>query len=114
MEFQTLGEAKTAGLNANNGQDGVQRALDDIAHRTAVAHAQIYATAGKEIPGQYAGLADPSFTSPTIDGKPNPHYTGATYEATKINSPGDIAKLAKGTPFIIPSGPNAGKTGYAQ
>jgi hypothetical protein len=32
----------------------------------------------------------------------------------QITGPADIAKLPKGTPFIIPSGPNQGKTGYAQ
>lgn len=31
-----------------------------------------------------------------------------------VQSAADIAKLPRGTPFIIPSGPNKGKTGYAQ
>jgi hypothetical protein len=31
-----------------------------------------------------------------------------------ITGPADIAKLPKGAPFIIPSGPNQGKIGYAQ
>jgi hypothetical protein len=81
-EFSTLGEAVTAGLNANNGQEGVQKALEAIKQKMAVAHAQVYATAGKEIPNQYAGLADPAYTSPTLHGAPNPYYTGATYEPT--------------------------------
>jgi hypothetical protein len=78
-EFNTLGEALTAGLNANNGQEGVQSALQTIKQKMATAHAQVYATAGKEIPNQYAGLADPAYTSPTLHGAPNPYYTGATY-----------------------------------
>ena len=80
LEFNTLGEALTAGLNANNGPQGVQKALEAIKQKMAVAHAQVYATAGKQIPNQYAGLADPTFTSPTLNGKPNPYFTGATYE----------------------------------
>lgn len=123
-EFNTLGEALTAGLNPNNGQAGVVQALQSIKQKMAVAHAQVYATAGKEIPNQYAGLADPAYTSPTLHGAPNPYYTGATYEPApsggggggpvQITGPGDIAKLARGTPFVIPSGPNQGKIGYAQ
>jgi hypothetical protein len=129
-EFNTLGEALTAGLNVNNGPEGVQRALEAIKQKMAVAHAQVYATAGKEIPYQYAGLADSAYTSKTLDnGQPNPYYTGATYApppkaggegqgpagtSVTITGPDDIAKLPKGTPFIIPSGPNQGKTGYAQ
>lgn len=33
---------------------------------------------------------------------------------TDILTPDDVAKLPKGTPFIIPGGPNKGKIGYAQ
>ena len=122
-EFGTLGEALTAGLNANNGKQGVQQALLDIQRKMAATHANVYATAGKQIPNQYAGMADPSYTSPTINGTRNPYFTGATYEPPQqtaqgppatIQSPGDIAKLARGAPFTIPSGPNAGKVGYAQ
>ena len=134
LEFNTLGEALTAGLNANNGPQGVQDALNAIKQKMAVAHAQVYATAGKQIPNQYAGLADSAYTSPTLNGKPNPYYTGATYEPAPqggggqqpsgqqgagaqpatISGPSDIAKLPHGQPFIIPSGPNQGKIGYAQ
>ena len=123
LEFNTLGEALTAGLNANNGPQGVQDALNAIKQKMAVAHAQVYATAGKQIPNQYAGLADPRYTSPTLNGKPNPYFTGATYEPApqggggqpvQISGPSDIAKLSHGQPFIIPSGPNQGKIGYAQ
>ena len=38
-EFNTLGEAVTAGLNANNGPQGVQDALNAIKQKMAVAHA---------------------------------------------------------------------------
>jgi hypothetical protein len=79
-EFGTLGEALTAGLNVNNGKQGVIDALADIQKKFATAHAQVYAVAGKQIPYQYGGLADPKYTSPTWDGQPNPYYTGATYE----------------------------------
>jgi hypothetical protein len=91
-EFSTLGEALTAGLNANNGQDGVQQALQTIKQKMAVAHAQVYATAGKEIPNQYAGMADPAYTSPTLHGAPNPYYTGATYEPAASSSAGGAGK----------------------
>jgi hypothetical protein len=87
-EFSTLGEALTAGLNANNGQDGVQQALQAIKQKMAIAHAQVYATAGKQIPNQYSGLADPAYTSPTLHGAPNPYYTGATYEPAPSSSTG--------------------------
>ena len=119
-EFSTLGEALTAGLNANNGPQGVQKALEAIKQKMAVAHAQVYATAGKQIPNQYAGLADPTFhVSPTLNGKPNPYFTtGATYkslrrEATVCASAAHDVKRTRniatafppGKPFIIPSGP---------
>jgi hypothetical protein len=79
-EFDTLGTAATAGLNANNGEDGVRKALEAMKTKAASAHANIYATAGKVIPNQYSGLADERYTSKTLDGKDNPYYTGATYE----------------------------------
>lgn len=128
-EFNTIGESLTAGLNPNNGPQGVQQALQSIQQRLSALHANVYAAAGKEIPNQYSGMADPSYTSQTNqDGTPNPYFTGATYEKpptqtaqgggggqpVQISGPGDIAKLPRGTPFIIPSGPNQGKIGYAQ
>ena len=79
-EFNTLGIAATAGLNANNGEDGVRKALEGMKAKAASAHANVYATAGKTIPSQYSGLADERYTSKTIDGRDNPYYTGATYE----------------------------------
>jgi hypothetical protein len=82
-EFSTLGEALTAGLNVNNGKEGVMQALTDIKKRFATAHAQVYAVAGKKIPSDYYGLADPRYTSPTMDGAVNPYYTGATEEQPK-------------------------------
>ena len=112
-EFATLGEALTAGLNANNGTEGVQKALEAIKQKMATAHAQVYATAGKEIPTQYSGLADPAYTSPTIDGKPNPYYTGATYEkpspahGTNPTQPGggfDYSALKSGETYTAPDG----------
>ena len=105
-EFSTLGEALTAGLNANNGPQGVQDALNAIKQKMAVAHAQVYATAGKQIPNQYAGLADPTFTSPTLNGKPNPYYTGATYEpapkggAAGGGAPPDAVAYLKSNPGL--------------
>jgi len=46
---------------------------------------------------------------------PPPKQGTATANApATVQGPGDIAKLPRGTPFIIPSGPNQGKTGYAQ
>ena len=46
-------------------------------------------------------------------GDQQPSGTGRPQPAT-ISGPGDIAKLPRGQPFIIPSGPNQGKIGYAQ
>lgn len=111
-EFSTLGEALTAGLNANNGQQGVQDALNSIKQRMATAHANVYATAGKEIPYQYNNMADPSYTSPTINGQPNPYFTGATYEkppqnqgAPVIGGPGAAYDaLPRGSIYTGPDG----------
>ena len=108
-EFGTLGEALTAGLNVNNGQQWVQQALQDIQKKFAAAHAQVYAVAGKQIPAQYAGQADPRYTSRTLDGAANPYYTGASYEndfsgMKDADIDAAVSALPKGANFIGPDG----------
>jgi hypothetical protein len=49
----------------------------------------------------------------------NPWYgaksnTENVQQPVEIKNADEIKTLQKGTPFIIPSGPNKGKTGYAQ
>jgi hypothetical protein len=58
--------------------------------------------------GQFAGTGGAWLNNPP----PQPgRQQGAP---ATVSSPEDVAKLPHGTPFIIPSGPNQGKTGYAQ
>ena len=114
----------------------MQDALNAIKQKMAIAHA----------PGLRDGWKGDSEVSTlawlilrtrllTFNGKPNPDYTGATYEPAPQGGGGlpaavrcggrspqpikraaqpDIAKLPHGQPFIIPSGLNQGKIGYAQ
>ena len=79
-EFGTLGEALIAGLNANNGPEGVRQALLDIKNKFATTHAQAYAVAGKQIPVELAGLADQTYLD-----KNSPYYTGATEAGTPMS-----------------------------
>ena len=55
----------------------------------------------------YAGKGGQWASSP-------PPKQGGGGQPVQISGPGDITKLARGTPFVIPSGPNQGKIGYAQ
>ena len=79
MEFETLGNALTAALDAANSPEDVRRALIEIKQKFAVAQANTYATAGKEIPHELGNFADPKFlTRYKKDGTENLYYTGAT------------------------------------
>jgi len=90
MEFETLGNALTAALDAGNSPEAVKAALINIKRKFAVAKAQALATAGKPIPDQYNGLADPAYLTKTLpNGQPNPYYTGAHYESPASGGSGD-------------------------
>jgi hypothetical protein len=114
-----------------DGKSGYLPALNDLQDRTHKAMANAYGAAGNldAIPdnlkwdqngqplvdqtfrpgGQFAGAGGAWLNNP-----PPKQGQGQPGSPATIQSPGDIAKLAKGTPFVIPSGPNQGKIGYAQ
>ena len=96
--------------------------------------ANTYGSAGRvdEIPDAMKwDTSDPNNPKPLVDAAylPNgdkyagkggqwasnpPPKQGGGGQPVQIGGPDDIAKLARGTPFVIPSGPNQGKIGYAQ
>jgi hypothetical protein len=108
-EFNTLGQAATGGLDAVNTEAGLQQALQNIKTKFLDAHATAEMAAGHKLTGELVGHGNRDLLD-----KNNPYYNGATEEApATISGPEDIAKLPTGTAFIIPSGPNKGRIGYA-
>ncbi len=109
MEFETLGKSLTAALDPANSPEQVRQALTDLRNKFLDARATAEAAAGHKLTGPLVGHGSRDLLDPK-----NPYYNGATEEVTRITSPEDISKLPHGTPFIIPSGPHKGETGYAQ
>jgi hypothetical protein len=114
QEASRLGAAFTTlmGENARNmSDDDVRNELSRLSETIKTARGNTFAAAGKEVPIEYQtkdlnrDFFDPHSTL----------HSGATLaKAATVNSPDDIARLPHGTPFIIPSGPHKGETGYAQ
>ena len=126
QEFSTLGNSMTNLGSKNLPPGSVMDEINRLADQTKRIRANVTASSGRPLDKDLSGYADPRYFD-----KSSPYYTGAT--TTKdapapgsmgtgalpgapavIQSPGDIAKLAPGTPFTIPDGPNKGKTGYAR
>ena len=110
QEFNVLGQALTAAFDPANSPDKIEAALNQFRDKILDARAVSEAAAGHNLSGDLVGRQSArDFLDPE-----NPYYTGAKEETPTVSSPDDISKLARGTPFIIPSGPHKGETGYAQ
>ena len=131
MEFGVLGNSMTNLGSKNVPASSVMDEIDRLKEQTLRLRANVKAQAGLPLDKEYSGYADPRYGD-----KSSPYYTGAhpvegapafgtagtgalpnTATASapvSIKGPEDIAKLPHGTPFVIPDGPNKGKTGYAQ
>jgi hypothetical protein len=75
-EFQTLGQAATAGLNAANSPEGLQSALQDIKNKFLDAQATAEMTVGHKLTGDLVGHGNRDLLNPS-----SPYYNGATEEA---------------------------------
>ena len=131
MEFGVLGNSMSTLGSKGQGAEAIDAEVARLKEQTLRLRANVKAQAGLPLDKEYSGYADPRYGD-----KSSPYYTGAhpvegapafgtagsaaipgtaTASApTTIKGPEDIAKLPHGTPFVIPDGPNKGKTGYAQ
>jgi hypothetical protein len=75
-EFQTLGQAATAGLNPNNTPKGLEDALNDIKNKFLDAQATAEMTVGHKLTGELVGHGNRDLLNPS-----SPYYNGATEEA---------------------------------
>jgi hypothetical protein len=75
-EFQTLGQAATAGLNPNNTSQGLEDALKDIKNKFLDAQATAEMTVGHKLTGELVGHGNRDLLNPN-----SPYYNGATEEA---------------------------------
>ena len=116
-----------------DGKSGYLPALNNTQDKIKAGIANAYGAAGQldNVPDQYKFGADgkPRVNQTYLPGgplyagnggawasqpPPRQQSQGAGAQPATISGPGDIAKLPHGQPFIIPSGPNQGKIGYAQ
>ena len=131
QEFGVLGNSMSTLGNKGQGAEAIDAEVARLKEQTLRLRANVKAQAGLPLDKEYSGYADPRYGD-----KSSPYYTGAhpvegapafgtagtgavpnTATASapvSIKGPEDIAKLPHGTPFVIPDGPNKGKTGYAQ
>lgn len=126
QEFMTLGNSMTSLGSKAMPSGSIMPEIDRLKDQSLRIRANVMAASGRTLPPEYSGYADPKYFD-----KSSPYYSGATVAKdapppgsqgsatagsgpTVIRGPEDIAKLPHGAPFIIPSGPNKGKTGYAQ
>jgi hypothetical protein len=117
--------------NFNQSPDAYMSQFNDFQKQLHTTMANTYGAAGRvdEIPDSMKwDMGDPNNPKPLVDSAYLPNgnrYAGGGQWASnppkaqgggpvQITGPDDIAKLARGTPFVIPSGPNQGKVGYAQ
>jgi hypothetical protein len=97
QEFDTLGRALTAALDAANTPEDVQRALTEIKHKIASLKADVKASAGKPLTKAEAALANSTYITKTKkDGSANPYYGGSTIlEDDEANAPAANASPAE-------------------
>ena len=108
-EFDVLGQAATAGLDAAASPEEFKQALANLNDRSLDAQATLEMTMGHKLTGTLVGHGNRDLLN-----KNDQYYQGSTEEQpANINSPEDIAKLQHGQAFIIPSGAHKGEIGYA-
>ena len=112
LSQQEAGRLNESFSNLNQptlGSQQITQELQRLQNETLKAHANIYASAGQQIPGQFHGLANPQFTNSSPD---NPYFTGATDEKipdlSKMKDGPDadaaVAELPSGQYFVGPDG----------
>ena len=134
QEVQNLKGGISTLMNFTQGPDAYMSQFNDFQNNLHKTMANTYGAAGRvdEIPDAIKwDMSDPKNPKPTVDSAylPNgaryagkggqwasspPKAQGGGGQPVQISGPSDIAKLPHGQPFIIPSGPNQGKIGYAQ
>ena len=134
QEVQNLKGGISTLMNFTQGPDAYMSQFNDFQNNLHKTMANTYGAAGRvdEIPDAIKwDASDPKNPKPMVDSAylPNgdryagkggqwasspPKAQGGGGQPVQISGPSDIAKLPHGQPFIIPSGPNQGKIGYAQ
>jgi hypothetical protein len=131
-EIKNVQEGLSPLMNFNQGYDAYMKQFGTFQNTLHKSIANTYGAAGRtdEIPDSMKwDTSDPNNPKPIVDPAYLPGgnmYAGRGGQwamnppkaqgggPVQITGPDDIAKLARGTPFVIPSGPNQGKIGYAQ
>jgi hypothetical protein len=111
LSQQEAGRLNESFSNLNQptlGNQQIVQELQRLQNETYKAHANIYASAGQQIPAQFHGLANPQYTNSSPD---NPYYTGATEapiaDFSKMNSADADAgygKLNRGDYYVDTDG----------
>ena len=81
QEFKTLGQAAFAGLNPAANPADFGQAITDLSNKYLDAQATLEMSVGHKLTGPLVGHGNRDLLQPTINGKPNPYYNGATEEA---------------------------------
>jgi hypothetical protein len=126
QEVRNLQEGLSPLKNFNQPYQGYMSQFGNFENQLNKSYVNNLGAAGRldEVPDNLkwdfsSGKAQPLVNSAYLPGGNMYAGTGGGWASSPpkiatIQSPGDIAKLAHGTPFLIPSGPNQGKVGYAQ
>lgn len=106
VEAQRLGNAYTNLTSPTLSAGAIGDELNRLQQQAYSSHANIYASAGQQIPVKYHGLADAQYLNPK-----EPLYNGATEESapdfsqmSDADADAAVAKLSPGESFIGPDG----------
>ena len=104
-EFNTLGQAATAGLNPAATDKDFTAAIDTLSNRYLDAQATTELSVGHKLTGKLVGHGNRDLLSPTKpDGTPNPFYNGGTEDndfskMSESDADAAVAKLSSGDGF---------------
>ena len=109
MEFSTLGQAVTAGLDAAAPPDDFRRAIMDIQNKFLDAQATNELADGHRLTGKLVGHGNQDLTKSTLNGKANPFYNGGSQDndfsgMSQADAVDAVKKLHTGDRYISPDG----------
>ena len=80
-EFDTLGKAAISGLTQASSREQILRTFQEMKDKLIDARATNEMSVGHHLTGNLVGRGQQDLIQPTINGKPNPFYNGATQDA---------------------------------
>ena len=109
MEFRTLGQAATGGLDAAASQADFRRAIMDIQNKLLDAQATNELAVGHRLTGKLVGHGNQDLTKSTLNGKANPFYNGGSQDndfsgMSDADAVDAVKKLHTGDQYISPDG----------